>query len=285
MTTAQPIPAGLLARKSAGPHSAHWIAKDALGLSSKGANLIDGSIDEGKAKASAIITSINQDREDDIVVPQGMDVSNYAANPVVLWDHAMCEATNAQGIPEGKIGLGMSENADGLCVYVHEDHIAADCYFHQKTNLSTQVCELVMKRLIRATSIGFKPRVALPIPGTKKGHKFLEAEMLEWSWAPVGVNADAITRAMSFGRIAGEPIADPLAKSLSPFVLPKKFFTSGWSGGASSARISKTVTAAREIAALVRIKSLLRQAQKITATYKTKNLAREFAWRQRTRTG
>lgn len=209
--------------------------KDALALSSRGAQLTD--VDETLAKASAIITTINQDREDDVVVPDGIDLTAYAQNPVVLWDHG-----KAEGYPEAQMPLGMSEAEGHLCVYVHSDHVAADCYFHQKTKLSAQVCELVMKRWIRAASIGFKPGQATRIHGTN-GHRFDTVEMLEWSWAPVGVNADAISRAMSLGRLAGEPMVPCLVKSFTPYVLPRRFYPAGLKGIGTALERAKSIAA------------------------------------------
>lgn len=228
----------LASRKSVGPRSAWFVAKGALALSTKGAEV--QSVDTGRAMATAIITSAKQDREDDIVDPAGIILADYEKNPVVMWDHGQA---GEGGSVEAQMPVGLSEHDERLCVYLHDDYAAADCYFHQKTRLSAQVCAGVMDGWIRGASVSFKPVEGFKIPGTK-AHHFKRVNLLEWSWAAVPVNADAVSRAMSLGKIAGSPIEPVLMKSFRPYVIPAKYFRSGWDVIAKS--ISRPAIVARD---------------------------------------
>lgn len=201
----------LLARRAEILPATKFVAKGSLALSPRAA--VVTSTDPGRARARTIIASTSQDREDDIVDPAGIILNDYARNPVVLWDHGKA---GEGGNTDAQMSIGMSEDEDGkLLVYRSDDFCEAECIFHQGTRLSTQVCRGVMERWIRAASIGFKPIESRPLMGGGKHYK--RVILLEWSWAAVGVNADAISRALSIGRIAGEPIDPVLVKSFAPF--------------------------------------------------------------------
>jgi phage head maturation protease len=147
-----------------------------------------------KASAKFRISTIDQDRDGDVVRPKGClkFLEAYRKNPIVLFDH------DAEGMP-----VGLSETDNSLSLWVMDDWIDATCYFHQKTQKSAEVCDLTLSGILRAASIGFRPLKNEKIykSGNHVGHDFLEWELTEWSICSMGANADALRLRLDGNRI------------------------------------------------------------------------------------
>jgi phage head maturation protease len=167
----------------------------------------------GKASAKFRISTIDQDRDGDVVRPKGClkFLEAYRRNPIVLFDH------DAEGMP-----VGLSERDSSLALWVMDDWIDAECHFHQKTQKSSEVCDLTLSGILRAASIGFRPLRNEKIykSGNHVGHDFLEWELTEWSICSMGANADALRLRLDGNRIksvslrrALEPVAAKVNRS------------------------------------------------------------------------
>lgn len=170
-------------------------------------------VDERLMSARAIINTPREDREGDIIVPQGVWLENYQKNPVVLWEHGLGEITRP---------IAKCQHPDGnLALDVKEEHISAVSYFTEKSLESLQIFHLIAEGLVRATSVRAVPIKSYTRQSSKEGIGIVleEWELIEWSWGALGVNPDAIARTIDRGTIEGHPIMEPLRKSLQA-VLP-----------------------------------------------------------------
>lgn len=178
--------------------------------------------DEAKASATFIISTTAQDRDGDVVESAGCDYSNYAKNPVVLYDHG------ASQYP-----IGLAEPSRGqLSIKIDASRILSTVYFHQKTQESRDVCALVMAGVIRGASIGFRPIEAdkINLDG-RQGFHFKKWELTEWSPTPIGSNQEALRASLSRGVVKSQR----LRQQLSPWAEAAKI----WSNGTEIKNMSK----------------------------------------------
>lgn len=173
--------------------------------------------------ARAIINTPREDREGDIIIPQGVQLDNYRNNPVVLWEHGLGEISRP---------IAKCQHPDGtLALEVSENEISAISFFTDKCLESLQIFHLIAEGLVRATSVRALPiKSAIRKTSNAGTGIILEAwELIEWSWGALGVNPDAIARTLDRGTIEGRKITQPLLKSLQA-VLPQDSMTiPGWS--------------------------------------------------------
>jgi len=147
--------------------------------------LLDVEKQEGSENVHRfVITTPDEDRESDILVPDGIKLEHYLKNPVVLWAH------DYWGLPIGR----------SLKMDVGPKNVRADVEY-APTEFAQQVRLLVSTGFLKGSSIGFNPlkwevrqdqaRVdqwgyAYP------GYKYLEWELLEWSIVAVPCNPFAL---------------------------------------------------------------------------------------------
>lgn len=135
----------------------------------------------GDREARVICSTGDTDRAGDIVVQDGIDLSAYKANPIVLWGHdtdqPIAKATDI-GVVDGRLmatvefpPIGTSAKAD-------------------------EICALVKAGVVSAVSIGFTPLETEPLDpaNPKKGpQRYLKSELGEFSFVSVPANKDALT--------------------------------------------------------------------------------------------
>ncbi len=181
-------------------------------------------VDTNEMSATAVISTATPDRVQDILMPRGCSVENYAKNPVVLWSH---------GLDEGlKLPLGTSANPDdSLAFWITDDEVKAKCYFAKSNSIAVQIFQLVADKIVRATSVR-----ETPVPGKSRqifrnGHTYTVVDewlLEEWSWCLIGVNPDALGKCLSHNRLDGRPIAEPIFKSLTAMMPEKKPLVQGF---------------------------------------------------------
>jgi hypothetical protein len=94
-----------------------------------------------------VITTLEEDRDGDIVVPMGWHGQNYARNPVWFFGHQQWE-----------ISIGKSIGPDGkLYVFPEEKLIKSVCFFDQHDEDAMYIYGKVMRGYLNATSIAFVP--------------------------------------------------------------------------------------------------------------------------------
>lgn len=171
-------------------------------------------VDESAMSAKATINTPREDREGDIILPMGVQLDNYRANPVVLWEHGL-------GSIDRPIAKCVTPEGD-LALTITEDEITAISYFSEKCIESLQVFHLIAEGLVRATSVRAEPIKSFAHK-TKDGVMGLTLEvwdLVEWSWGCMGVNPDAVAKILDRGTIEGDKIAPCILKSLTA-VAPK----------------------------------------------------------------
>lgn len=176
----------------------------------------DVDFDSVSQSALFTISTVSQDRDGDVVVPEGCLklIKTYQANPIVLFDHG------AFPLP---IGLSEDPVTKTCTVNVQPDRITGRVFFHCKTLESSQVCSLVAAKVLRGASIGYKGIKGKSINPQKKngGTLFEEWELVEWSVVPVPCNQDALLTALS-ANWDGKSLAEPIALRLKSLIVPSK---------------------------------------------------------------
>ena len=141
-----------------------------------------------------LISTDSVDRVGDIVEPGGAMVDNYLKNPVVLQDHDY----TVEKIIGGAVRL---ETEDGK--------MWARTRFMDTER--GQMSYNLSKAGLGGWSIGFKPRKAVAIEdekGHRKGIRFKEWELLEYSHVAIPMNQDAVNHAVARGLCSKEFIND-----------------------------------------------------------------------------
>lgn len=195
--------------KSVNPNWAKSIAdkyamdEDAIELIRKGVAVDSRSYFKEDEKASVdYITTKMADRDGQIVVPGGIDLSEYRLTPIVLWCHDY-----KSDLPLGK-NIWIKADDRGL--------IAKTKYYTREGSLGRKVHDYLADGFPLATSIGFVPiqtvfqedfhtldfkALGLDPKEVKKARNgiFTKSLLLEYSRVPVASNAHAVGIAVSKG--------------------------------------------------------------------------------------
>lgn len=179
-------------------------------------------VDEAQMLSWWTISSTAQDREGDILDPQGClpTIKNYARNPVVSFDH----------FAHDPLPVGTSMGDGMLPVIVTDSGIRACCKHHCLTPLAADVWALTRAKVLRACSIGFLPLEVEQLGNPAKGslanprYLFKAFDITEWAICSVGVNPEALRMEMSAGRVKDER----LRKSLADLAQKPLIYEHGW---------------------------------------------------------
>lgn len=125
-----------------------------------------------------IISTEDVDRQGEIVMQNGWDLTHYKNNPVVLFAHDYSQ-----------LPIGCADE-----VYVENKKLIAKGRFASaEANPVAQQCrKLYDEKILRTTSVGFIPR-------EMDGNKITKAELLEFSLVPVPANPNALSLAKEMG--------------------------------------------------------------------------------------
>lgn len=170
--------------------------------------------DDAAVSSQFVISTNDEDREGDVILPMGIGLDQYRLNPTVLWMHGL------GGYP---LPLGSSEGPGGLAIRLTESKAYGTCYYDQKSPFAMQVYDLVRRGLIRGASVKLIPdRGAVEKLGPRRGEGrgpilVRSGQLIEWSVCPVGVNPYAIKAELGKGLIDGVAIVPELAKCLAPY--------------------------------------------------------------------
>lgn len=137
------------------------------------------SVDDKTRTVEVICSTESADRIGDVIVQEGIDTTRYRKNPVVLWGHDSDR-------PIARADKVFLQNGQLRAVAefppAGEDADADWAYGKIKN------------RLVNAVSIGFIPKEYEPVDPKNPwdGYKFLESEMVEFSFVSVPMNAEAL---------------------------------------------------------------------------------------------
>lgn len=134
----------------------------------------------GERQVRVICSTADIDRAGEIVVQEGIDLSAYKRNPIVLWQHDV-ESPIAKspdiGVVDGKLTALVDFPPAGISTKADE------------------ICGLVKAGVISAVSIGFTPTETEPMDkgNPKKGpQKYIKSELGEFSFVSVPANPNAL---------------------------------------------------------------------------------------------
>jgi len=200
----------------------------------------DPMIDDANMSIRFRICTSDLDREGDIIEPSGVDWSDYANNPTVLFNH---------GFGDISLPVGKSIDKDGvlhLSYDPEEDAIYSRTFFDERFELSRQTFFLVKEGFMRAASIHVMPLMGMMRELQHGGSHVYGSSMLEYSICTVGANQNAFAKTNPKGerfselmalqlesadrildthKLGGDPINASLAKCLQAF-RPKSKATS-----------------------------------------------------------
>jgi HK97 family phage prohead protease len=164
-------------------------------------------INEEERSVTAVISTGSVDRDNEVLVPGGMDAENFRKNPVVPWSHRSDQPPVGKAIWLKKIPKR------------NPTRIAAKVKF-ATTERAEEVWQLFKGGFLNAFSVGFKPLDGRrPTPEDVKSNPmladarfmFTKWELLEFSPVTVPANAEALAQAIKSKSIT---ISDDLAKCL-----------------------------------------------------------------------
>jgi len=123
-----------------------------------------------------VMSSSAIDRQGDIVMPEGIDISHFKKNPIALWSH------------NSNFPIGTWEN-----IRVEGSKLLGDLKLAAAgtSKLIDELRSLVEQRILKAVSIGFGVDEAVPIKQTG-GYKFTKTRLLECSLVSVPANQQAL---------------------------------------------------------------------------------------------
>lgn len=117
-----------------------------LGFARSGAARLDQA-DEGNAAIPFVITTSDEDRDGDVVVPSGCILDNYARNPLVFFGHQ-----------EWEIPIGVCRSpSDRITVAPSEDEVQATVYFDKGDSDAMFIHGKCKRKILNATSVAFVP--------------------------------------------------------------------------------------------------------------------------------
>ena len=139
----------------------------------KHAKFISEMKSEGDTGTFEVIASTQgKDRDGEIVLQDGIDITNYLKNPVILFGH------DYWSLPIGKATEVVKET---------DKMIIKGVFASAEANpIAQQVRKLYEEGILCAVSIGF-------IPKQYEGNVITQCELLELSFVPVPANADALS--------------------------------------------------------------------------------------------
>jgi len=144
-------------------------------------------VDEDRKVITFRGTTGTVDREGDIVVPQGGNLSNFRRNPIFLWAHDW----RGERLP---IGKSLQERI------IPDEGVEFDIQFDAGDPFAMDVFRKYKDKFLNAVSIGFWPQKSERIEneeGRLTGRKFTEWELLELSGVPIPANPDALQMTFS----------------------------------------------------------------------------------------
>lgn len=191
--------------------------QDHYTLRTKFAETDTPAIDRGKMAVPCTITTQDEDRQRDIVITAGIDLSKHKTNPVVLYNH---------GYGGVKFPVGKAEDPEGVYQLVRsEGKVRSVTYFSQKNLESEQIFQLVEEGILRGVSIGFQIKMAEyrrdKSPEEYDGWPGLlisKCELFEYSHVCVPANPQALADKVGKGMLAGRPISEGILKSFTPYL-------------------------------------------------------------------
>jgi HK97 family phage prohead protease len=147
------------------------------------------SVNEDRRTISYLVSDETPDRMGDVIRVKGWDLSNYKANPVILWAH------DGKNVPP----IGRGHNVRRR---FGPNRLTADIEFapSEAHEFAETIYQLAKRGFIKATSVGFMPKGVEQVDEEQRaalgigpyGQVFSESELMEISVVSVPANPSAL---------------------------------------------------------------------------------------------
>lgn len=153
---------------------------------------------------------------------RGMTIEDWAANPVVLFDHGM-----GLSMP---IGTAMQDGQ--LYWQASKNRAVSTVFFSQSLPEAAAIYALIDEGILRAASVQFIPTKAMRLSLKNEklpdgvqgldysGYDFVESQLLEWSVVAIPADPGALKKSLDVGKIAGQKIGAGLKWALAQRLAP-----------------------------------------------------------------
>ena len=181
------------------------------------------AVEEGERTVVARISTIDPDREGDVMLPSGVDLTDFKKNPIVLFSHGRDPRVGT--LPVGTTS-SIRKETDGIVAKVRfaerpQSH-APGAEWVPDTLLS-----LFQQKVLRAFSIGWTPIDMRPADerdrrrfGDKARRIVTKWALHEFSVVPIGMNQNALAMAVSKGLEIGPFVRETWSYKLAPMLAP-----------------------------------------------------------------
>lgn len=158
--------------------------------------------DLGEGKLEAIVSTNDVDRHGEVVDIEGIDLSNYEKNPVVMWAHDYSSPPIGKTLEVRKEKIGKKMVLKTVMEFATEI-----------SDLAKEVYSLYKGGFLNAFSIGFMPKET-------DGDTYTKSELLEYSAVAIPANPNALLLAKAKGLDIN--ILDLYTNSMNKQILEKE---------------------------------------------------------------
>ena len=142
--------------------------------------------------ATCMISTINPDREGDVVVPEGGNFANFMKSPVLMWAHGGTDGYAS--VPIGSV----------TALEVMPGHgVKAEWKWLEGDPFADRIKNAWKQGVVRASSIGFKP---LTYQKNGLGNDIETWELLELSLCAIPMNPEAVRSLKALGLMDGTEV-------------------------------------------------------------------------------
>ena len=142
--------------------------------------------------ATCMISTINPDREGDVVVPEGGNFANFMKSPVLMWAHGGTDGYAS--VPIGSV----------TALEVMPGHgVKAEWKWLEGDPFADRIKNAWKQGVVRASSIGFKP---LTYQKNGVGNDIETWELLELSLCAIPMNPEAVRSLKALGLMDGTEV-------------------------------------------------------------------------------
>ena len=142
--------------------------------------------------ATCMISTINPDREGDVVVPEGGNFANFMKSPVLMWAHGGSDGYAS--VPIGSV----------TALEVMPGHgVKAEWKWLEGDPFADRIKNAWKQGVVRASSIGFKP---LTYQKNGAGNDIETWELLELSLCAIPMNPEAVRSLKALGLMDGTEV-------------------------------------------------------------------------------
>lgn len=142
--------------------------------------------------ATCMISTINPDREGDVVVPEGGNFANFMKSPVLMWAHGGSDGYAS--VPIGSV----------TALEVMPGHgVKAEWKWLEGDPFADRIKNAWKQGVVRASSIGFKP---LTYQKNGVGNDIETWELLELSLCAIPMNPEAVRSLKALGLMDGTEV-------------------------------------------------------------------------------